>query len=179
MLDEKDIVKGKFYKFIYKDKPKKIKKLLNKIRKSSDKDSVVDEVESYILGNWDEIQCAFHDKHVLGCSAEGHVSNVYSERMSSRPMGWSETGSDRMCRLRCFVKNHGEDKIIDLVEYRRSRLLTEQLATGTEGIEIPVPRTYISAEKRRTMAYIERLQATIPGLSVRKKLAIRERISGI
>ena len=179
MLDEKDIAKGKFYKNIYKDKPKKVRKLLAKIRKSTDKDSVVDDVENYILGNWDAIQRAFHDKHVQGCSAEGHVSNVYSERMSSRPMGWSETGSDRMCRLRCFVKNHGESKIIDFVEYRRSRLLAEQLATGKDGIDIPVPRAHISSEKRRTMAYIERLQATIPGLTVRKKLAIRERISEI
>ncbi|HJD03786.1 MAG TPA: UPF0236 family protein [Candidatus Mediterraneibacter caccogallinarum] len=47
---------------------------------------------------------------------EGHVSSVYSERMSSRPMGWSETGTDRMCRLRCFIRNYGREKVIDLVK---------------------------------------------------------------
>ena len=46
------------------------------------------------------VQRAYKDKHVYGCSAEGHVSHIYADRMSSRPMGWSETGSDRMCRSR-------------------------------------------------------------------------------
>lgn len=67
------------------------------------------------------IKRAFHDKHVLGSSAEGYVSDVYSERMSSRAMGWSETGSDRMCKLRCFIRNYGGEKVIDLVNYRREQ----------------------------------------------------------
>ena len=56
---------------------------------------------------------------MYGCSAEGHVSHVYSDRMSSRPMGWSENGTDAMCGFRCYVRDYGEDKIIDLVHYRR------------------------------------------------------------
>jgi len=38
----------------------------------------------------------------LGCSAEGHVSHVLSERMSSRPLGWSRQGAEQMARLRAF-----------------------------------------------------------------------------
>ncbi|MGN0764873.1 MAG: ISLre2 family transposase [Christensenellales bacterium] len=41
------------------------------------------------------------------CSAEGHVSHVLSERMSSRPMGWSRKGADRMAKLRAFYFNGG------------------------------------------------------------------------
>ncbi|MCR4426403.1 MAG: UPF0236 family protein [Firmicutes bacterium] len=41
----------------------------------------------------------------MGCSAEGHVSHVYAERMSSRPASWSETGADIMARLRVMMAN--------------------------------------------------------------------------
>ncbi len=180
MLDDANAVKGKFYKYIYKDKPKKVRKLLGKIRKCTGRDSLISETESYILGNWEAIQRAFHDKNVLGCSAEGHVSNIYSERMSSRPMGWSETGSDRMCRLRCYVNNYGADKIIDLVEYRRRKLMEELPATGTDGlVEIEAAKRMLTSEQRRTMSYIERLQATIPGRTVRKTIAIRTHLNDL
>jgi len=179
-LDDADAVKGKFYKYIYKNKPKKVRKLLEKIRRSAGHDDVIDQTASYLLGNWEAIQTAFHDKHVLGCSAEGHVSNIYSDRMSSRPMGWSETGSDRMCRLRCYVKNYGASQIISLVEYRRRKQMEELEATGTEGIvEKVATRRKLTAAQRDVAAYVDRIQATIPGMTVRKTLAIRERLGGI
>ena len=54
------------------------------------------------------------------------MSHLYSARMSSRPMGWSETGADRMCMLRCYIKNEGEEKVLDLVRFRRKKVLMEQ-----------------------------------------------------
>jgi hypothetical protein len=42
------------------------------------------------------------------CSAEGHVSHILSDRMSSRPMGWSRAGADRIARLRAFSFNGGD-----------------------------------------------------------------------
>lgn len=57
-----------------------------------------------------------HDKVVQGCSAEGHVSHILSDRLSSRPKGWSKTGADRMSKLRCYEKNYGGEKIIELVK---------------------------------------------------------------
>lgn len=33
------------------------------------------------------------------CSAEGHVSHIFADRMSSRPLGRSKTGADKMSRL--------------------------------------------------------------------------------
>lgn len=44
--------------------------------------------KGYILNHWEAIQLQ-KDKNYLGCSAEGHVSHVLSDRLSSRPMGWS------------------------------------------------------------------------------------------
>ena len=95
---------------------------------------------------------------VWGCNAEGHVSSVFSERMSSRPMGWSETGSDRMCRLRCFIRNYGREKVIDLVSQRKR----------------------YTEKQREVQRYAEALHGSLSGTStVRKILAIREQIGNI
>ena len=134
-LDKETITKQRFYKYIYKNKLLASKKLLTRIKNHYEgSDHAVEECRKYLTGNWAYIQRAFRDKHVLGCSAEGHVSSVYSERMSSRPMGWSETGTDRMCKLRCFIRNYGREKVIDLVNYRRERELSVAAATGTNGM---------------------------------------------
>lgn len=180
-LDERDTTVGRFYKYIYKNKPAAVKKLLTRIQNHCEgSDRAVEECRKYMLNNWSAIQTAFHDKHALGCSAEGHVSSIYSERMSSRPMGWSETGSDRMCKLRCYVRNYGREKIVDLVRYRREQECLRQKAVGAEEwIDQPAKNRY-TAEQRRNRAYIERLQATLQmGSTVRKTLAIREQIGSI
>ena len=94
-------------------------------------------------------------------------------------MGWSEVGSDRMCKLRCYVRNHGREKIIDLVTYRREKELEKRTATGTDGIIAAGQKKKYSSEQRRAFTYIEKLQATIGGNTVRKTLAIREQIDNI
>ena len=180
-LDDRDITVGRFYKYIYKNKLVAAKKLLTRIQNHCENsDRAVEECRKYMVNNWKAIQAAFHDKHALGCSAEGHVSSVYSERMSSRPMGWSETGSDRMCKLRCFVRNYGHEKIVDLVRYRREQECLRQKAAGCEELIDQPSKIRFTAEQRRNRAYIERLQATLQlGSTVRKTLAIREQIGSI
>jgi hypothetical protein len=94
-------------------------------------------------------------------------------------MAWSETGADRMCRLRCFVRDYGEDKIIDLVRCRRQRKQKQEvLATGTDGMPIKreMLRHGIREHRDQTRVYIERLQSSIPDGSIRKAISIRERI---
>lgn len=179
-LDEADITKGRFYKYIYKDRLLAAKKLLTRIRNHCGGDEAVEACRNYLVNNWDAIQVTFHDKHVLGCSAEGHVSHVYSERMSSRPMGWGETGSDAMCHLRCYVKNHGNGKIIDLVRCRRQKAIEALRATGTEGIIGQAQILHRRTKSQKEMApYWEKLQASLGGLTVRKTLAIRNRLNEI
>ena len=175
MLDDCDAVKGKFYKYIYKNKPRKLLKLLKKMRASAGNLKPVERAESYILNNWAAIQRAFRDKHVLGCSAEGHVSNIYSDRMSSRPMGWSETGADRMCRLRCSLKSYGDEKIIDLVRMRRERACRVLKATGTEdAAAVPAaPVRHYTKQRQEAAAYAERIHAELGGLLTRKRISIR------
>ncbi len=48
------------------------------------------------------------------CAAEGHISHILSARMSSRPMGWSLPGAERIAKLRAFYFNGGDfSSIID------------------------------------------------------------------
>ena len=73
-----------------------------------------------MLNNWDGIEIYETDRYdVVGCSAEGHVSHILSDRLSSRPMGWSKVCADRMTRLRVYRKNGG--KIIDLVIRKKQK----------------------------------------------------------
>ena len=179
--DKQNITKGRFYKYIYKNKLLAAKKLLTRIRNRYEgSEKATEECRTYLEGNWTYIQRAFHDKHVLGCSAEGHVSSVYSERMSSRPMGWSETGSDRMCRLRCFIRNYGREKVIDLVNYRREQEMVNAVSTGTDGMIDEPQRKRYTAKQRESQRNAEVLHGTISRNStVRKILAIREQLGNI
>lgn len=69
----------------------------------------VKESYKYIKNQWKGIEIYDTDSQYLkGCSAEGHISHVYADRMSSRPRTWSDDGIDKMSRLRVFVSNGGK-----------------------------------------------------------------------
>ncbi|MCB6414962.1 ISLre2 family transposase [Faecalimonas umbilicata] len=88
----------------------------------------IDESASYILSNWMAAKIRLEDrKTVKGCSAEGHVSHVLSSRMSSRPMGWSRTGVDKMAHLRAYYWNGG-----DMLELVRGQEMELPIAVGAE-----------------------------------------------
>lgn len=178
-LDDAAWVKERFYKYIHQNDLQALYALLKKIQKSCRDDETIEACKSYFSGNWEAIQRAFHDKNVSGCSAEGHVSHVYSDRMSSRPMGWSKTGASAMCHLRCYVRNHGEEKVIDLVRYRREKELEKLEATGTEGIVRKEAGKHRTKQQQMIASYWEKMQASIGGLTARKTLAIRRRLSEI
>ena len=177
---KKEKTKGRFYKYIYKNQLTATKKLLTRIGNRTGRTDVTEDVAVYFENNWDALQKAFHDKNVYGCSAEGHVSNVLSDRMSSRPMGWSEIGCDRMCKLRCYVRNNGRAKVVDLVKYRREKEFGQLQATGTDGMVDDVQRKKYTNAQREAYTYIERLQATLGDTTtVRKMLSIREQIGNL
>ncbi len=95
------------------------KKILSVTNEETKKESVK-VARRYMLNNWDGIEIYETDGYdVVGCSAEGHVSHILSDRLSSRPMGWSKICADRMTRLRVYRENGG--KIIDLVLEKSKR----------------------------------------------------------
>ena len=81
----------------------------------------IEESGAYILSNWTAAKIRLKDREtVKGCSAEGHVSHVLSSRMSSRPMGWSRTGVDKMAHLRAYYWNGGN--MLELVRQQEGEL---------------------------------------------------------
>ena len=97
-----------------KEKTKKVFKKILKLTDSESKKKSIKESRRYILNQWDGIEIkADKGFEIIGCSAEGHVSHILSDRLSSRPRGWSETGVEKMAELRIYIKNGGE--VYDLV----------------------------------------------------------------
>ena len=129
-----------------------------------------------MLGNWAAIRRTLRNKLVNGCSAESHVSHVLSDRLSSRPMGWSQTGADRMSKLRCYERNYGREKIIDLVKYSREQRKQKRTGTDNEIIEKVSLRQIRAEHYDQAKSYIERIQATMPGQTARKTAGIRTQL---
>ena len=111
------------WQYLKSDMKKDVKALFEAIIESTEEPSKKDAVitsKKYVMNNWDAIQRLLNNKK-LRCSAEGHVSHVLSDRLSSRPMGWSIEGADQMARLRCFTQNGGK-----VYEYMKSKLATKK-----------------------------------------------------
>ena len=89
-----------------------------------------EDLMNYILNNVEGIKNLYRNKKELhGCSAEGHISHIYSDRMSSRPMGWSTTNINNMSRLRTAKEDNisaeeilnKSKKVIELKEIQKIR----------------------------------------------------------
>ena len=100
---DKDLVGETFSEIMAKTEKESKKKAIRKSR-------------NYIYSNWDGIRNYYQDQDAVGCSAEGHISHVLADRLSSRPRGWSKIGVDQMARLRAFKYNGGDrNKLQELI----------------------------------------------------------------
>lgn len=173
MLDEAKEVKETLYRLIHRKDRKGFKQYTDEMLASANKPEAIRELQRYALRNWSAVMRSYHDKRLTGCSAEGHVSHVLSDRLSSRPMGWSQSGADRMSKLRCYERNHGREKIIELV--RCSREARKLKRTGTDDVSVKEQALHeiLAEHYDQGRSYIDRIQATIPGLTVRKTASIR------
>jgi len=97
-----------------------LSKAINKI---AGKDEVRKEKKKkaagYIRNKWKGIETRnkYKEKYKLGCSAEGHVSNILASKMSSRPKAWSIKGIDSKTKLRLFMLNGGNiEKIKEVLK---------------------------------------------------------------
>ena len=93
------------------------KELKEKINSDSGKRGI-EEGAKYLLRNWNAERIRLLRKEgVIGSSTESHVSHVLSERMSSRPMGWSKKGMSKMAELREYYYDGGD--MLELVRYQK------------------------------------------------------------
>jgi len=173
MLDDSEWVKSEIYHLLYKRDKAGFDELTERMLESASKEKYVIDLRTYVLGGWSAVMRTLRNKEVDGCSAESHVSHILSDRLSSRPKGWSKQGADRMSRLRCYEKNYGREKIIDLVKYSREQ--RELGRTGTDDVPVKAfsAADIINDHYDQSRSYIERLQATIPGMTARKIALIR------
>ena len=144
---------------------------------SETKRKSVETTKGYILSNWSGIQISMKGKDKnIQCSAEGHVSHVFSDRMSSRPLGWSRIGCDKMARLRVYQKNRGN--MLELVRYQKQEL---PMVAGAEEV-IYSAREMIAMENRnkQKLGNIADIQVySIPYPQIKKIAALKNHIWGL
>lgn len=175
MLDEKDIAKEELWHLLYSKHSTKasFSKYIDCMAASGRNVERIESLRTYVLENWAAIRRTLRNKLVQGCSAESHV---LSDRLSSRPLSWSQKGADKMSKLRCYERNYGREKLLQLVKMGREERKLE--ATGTEGISVKeirfrdVLKEHYDASKK----YIDGLHASIPGETVKKTFSIRNHL---
>lgn len=127
-LENEDEMKEYMWECINEADKDGLKEAFRSILEVTDKDSNkyedVKESRDYFMNNWDGIEIRSTESGgVWKCCAEGQVSHVLSDRLSSRPMGWSELGCDNISKLRAYTRNDG--KIIDLLRYQEKHQTLE------------------------------------------------------
>lgn len=100
---------------------------------------------SYIENNFETIDLTSE----YSCSAEGHVSHVLSERLSSRPMAWSKSGAEKIAKLRAFYFNGGKFSDLTLsevkdIKVKRNNCVIERFSVPDHSI--PSGRILIPSE---------------------------------
>jgi len=125
----------------------------------------VEDGQRYILNNWTPAKTRLQRRSgVVGSSTEGHVSHVLASRMSSRPMGWSKIGADKMAKLRAYSWNNGD--MLDLVRYQKEAL---PKAAGAEEYLTPKElNVFINTSGKDPNRYTERLQVSLPFQAMKK-----------
>lgn len=122
-----------------KEKFKQIIKELYKYAISDKERERVNNFRRYILNNWEGITI-YGEEGCEGSCTEGHVSHVLSNRLSSRPMGWSREGLKVMAELRAYYCNGGhiEAKHLKRMEerYRPSKKVLEKAAKAFRNISM-------------------------------------------
>lgn len=169
LKEGKEREKGRIYEAIngkHKKRLEEIFAVLKGTAESESKKRAIEDSERYILNNWKGITIRIKNPDIIGCSAEGHVSHMYSSRMSSRPMGWSKHGADQMCRLRCYKANGGD--ILELVKWQRTIRMEREESPKKENLGLF--GTEFLKTKKNNDYYIEKCQASIAGLTAKKQL---------
>ncbi|MDD6491264.1 MAG: ISLre2 family transposase [Firmicutes bacterium] len=180
LLDSVEDARSELYGAIYKKKKYKAEEVFEKIlaeTENENKRKTVEAAKAYILGNWAGIMQWVRDKNEeVQCSAEGHISHVFADRMSSRPLGWSRIGADKMSRLRIYEKNGGD--MLELVRYQKKEL---PLAAGCEEVICSSSQMFLAERKHRENlgALADMPIYSIPYPQIKKIAAIKNHIWGL
>lgn len=119
----------------------------------------VQECITYVTNNWDGIEnYKKNADKVKGVSAEGHVSSILADRLTSRPKGWCEVCVKTIAVLRALRANG-----VNLFEKISSTLKAKKEEAAPE---VSIKRTAKPKNQRGAKAKYEKyFQAGIPALS--------------
>ena len=180
LKDSKQDAISEIYRAIHKKKKRMAEAVFDKIlmvTEDESKQKAVERSKNYILGNWAGIMLSMGSKEKkLKCSAEGHVSHVYSDRMSSRPLGWCKVGADKMSRLRIYWMNGGD--MLELVRFQQREI---PMAAGTEEVIFSAEQMIRmeNANKKRLGIMADIPTYSVPYPQIKKIAAIRNHIWGL
>lgn len=160
LLDSAEDVKSEIWKSVNGADKKGLKEIYKRILEVTEPGNKYGEVERalrYLLSQWDGIKIRVEEPGgCWKCCAEGQVSHVLSDRMSSRPMGWSEWGCHQMSQLRAYHWNNG--KVIDLLKYQKKKKRQDTHRQEQEALIKELRK------KQSGWNYAEQMQGVIPGL---------------
>ena len=178
--DSAEDARCEIYRAIHRRKKWMAEGTFDRIIEITDKETkrkAVEQAKAYILGNWSGIMLSMksEDRNIR-CSAEGHVSHVYADRMSSRPLGWCRTGADKMSRLRIYRQNQGN--MLELVRFQKKDL--KQVAGAEEVIYSASEMIKMEKRNKRKLGAIADLPVyEIPYPQIKKIAAIKNHIWGL
>lgn len=147
------------------------------ITETESRRNAVETSKNYILGHWSALMNGVRNREDnIHCSAEGHISHIYADRMSSRPLGWSKEGADKMARLRVYKKNGGN--MLELVRYQKEEIV---MAAGMEEMICSADEVLRSERRnRKALGAIADLPLyTIPYPQIKKIAALKNHIWGL
>ena len=137
-IKEKSEYKRRIYRSFYVLDFKQTKEIVYEILSEEMEETTRKRKEKllqYILNNKEGISNLYkYQSELHGCSAEGHVSHLYSARLSSRPLGWKTINVDNVSRLRLVKANKKEikqivqnkRKVIELKEVEKVRHVAKE-----------------------------------------------------
>lgn len=178
--DSADDARSEIYRAIHKKTKWMAEGVFDRIIGVTEKETkrkAIETAKEYILGNWSGILLSMkgQDKNVR-CSAEGHVSHVYADRMSSRPLAWSRTGADKMSRLRIYRQNNGD--MLELVRYQKKEM--KQVAGAEEVIYSASEMFDMEKANRKKLGMLADLPIySIPYRKIKKIAALKNHIWGL
>ena len=137
------------------------KEIIDKTEDEKRKEKVIESYK-YVMKQWKGIEIYETDgEYLKGCSAEGHISHVYADRMSSRPRTWSDDGIDKMSRLRVFVSNGGKiyeelikRKKVNTKLKKYDKIIQRHIKEGieeTKTYSFPVANTGMNSDIRKIL----------------------------
>ena len=151
--DEKAEYKRRIYRSFYSLDFKETKEIVYEILAEEMDKSTRERKQKllrYILNNKQGITNLYkYQKELHGCSAEGHISHLYSARLSSRPLGWKTINVNNVSKLRLVKADnkeiseivHNKRKIIEFKEIEKIRNQANQKikeSINFKPIEIPI-----------------------------------------